>query len=73
MIENQREPATPVRITATINQTALATGISRSQLYRLAAAGKIVFRKCGRTTLVDWASMRSYLDGLPQAELRCAA
>ena len=40
-------------------------GISRSAIYRGAAAGHIVLKKLGRTTLVDSASVRDYLAALP--------
>ena len=43
----------------------LHTGFSRSALYRAAAAGEIKLLKLGRTTLVDLASVRAYLDRLP--------
>ena len=39
----------PRPISRTISQTVLQTGMSRRQLYRLAAAGKIIFRKSGRS------------------------
>jgi hypothetical protein len=46
------------------------TGLSRSAIYRLAAEGKIVLRKAGRTTLVDMASARACLADLPRAVVR---
>ena len=48
------------------------TGLSRSAIYRAASAGQIVLRKLGRTTLVDLASAREYVSGLPRAEIRPA-
>lgn len=45
-------------------------GLSRSHLYRLAAAGQIRFLKVGSRTLVDAASVRTFLQGLPQATIR---
>ncbi len=42
------------------------TGLSRSAIYRAAAAGEIKLIKLGRTTLVDLASVRAYLDRLPR-------
>ena len=40
-------------------------GISRSAIYRAASAGHVKLSKLGRTTLVDSASVLTYLDGLP--------
>jgi excisionase family DNA binding protein len=45
-------------------------GLSRSHLYRLAAAGEIRFLKVGSRTLVDAASVRTFLQGLPRATIR---
>lgn len=45
-------------------------GLSRSNLYRLAAAGQIRFLKVGSRTLVDAASVRNFLNGLPEAAIR---
>jgi hypothetical protein len=46
------------------------TGLSRSAIYRAAAEGKITLLKCGRSTLVDMASVRAFLASLPRAEIR---
>ena len=48
-------------------------GLSRSTIYRAAAAGRISLKKVGRSTLVETASMRAYLASLPAASLRRAA
>ncbi|WP_201306114.1 helix-turn-helix transcriptional regulator [Roseomonas harenae] len=42
-------------------------GISRSTVYRLAAAGQIRLIKLGRTTLVDATSVRAFLAAQPTA------
>ena len=39
---------------------------SRFQLYRLNAQGKLIFRKAGRRTLVDYPSLRQCLADLPE-------
>jgi len=44
-------------------------GISRSRLYRLAAAGQIRLLKLGSRSLVDCESVRRYIATLPPAEL----
>lgn len=41
-------------------------GLSRSAIYRAAAAGHVTLTKLGRTTLIDTASMLAFLDGLPK-------
>lgn len=45
------------------------SGLSRSALYRYAADGKLVFRKAGRTTVVDGPSLAALLAALPVADL----
>jgi excisionase family DNA binding protein len=65
--------ATTEPLTVTVPSATARTGLSRSTLYRLAAAGSIMFRKAGRTTLVDWPSLKAYVTGLPAADLRTAA
>ena len=62
------EPAEP--LTVTIPAGTARTGLSRSSLYRLASAGNIGFRKAGRTTLVDWPSLKAHVGSLPAADLR---
>jgi excisionase family DNA binding protein len=67
----------PVHATATIPaeagtiaDTRARFGIPRSTLYRLAAAGHVRMLKLGRTTLVDFASVRAFLASAPAAALR---
>jgi hypothetical protein len=45
-------------------------GLSRSNLYRLAADGRIRLVKVASRTLVDAASVRAFLASLPPAALR---
>ena len=45
-------------------------GLSRSALYRLAAAGQVRMLKIGSRTLVDAKSVRDFLETLPLIELR---
>ncbi len=67
---------TPLTATAvpaeagTIADTRVRFGIPRSTLYRLAAAGHVRMVKLGRTTLVDFASVRAFLASAPAASLR---
>ncbi len=44
-------------------------GLSRSNLYRLAASGEIRLVKAGSRTLVDAASVRTFLASLPAAQI----
>jgi excisionase family DNA binding protein len=61
--------ATPAE-TGTIADTRARFGISRSTIYRLAAVGDIRMVKVGRTTLVDFTSVRAFLAQAPAAVLR---
>jgi hypothetical protein len=45
-------------------------GISRSGIYREAAAGRIRLVKHGAATLVDIPSLRAFMAGLPAANIR---
>jgi excisionase family DNA binding protein len=51
----------PSPITYNLNDAARITGLSRSTLYRHAAAGRLRLLKCGGRTLVDAASLRALL------------
>jgi hypothetical protein len=57
-------------IAAPIARAMALSGLSRSAIYRAAGKGRIVLRKVGRTTLVDMASVRAFLAGLPVATIR---
>jgi predicted DNA-binding transcriptional regulator AlpA len=48
-------------------------GLSRSAIYRAAAQGHVTLLKMGRSTLVDAASVRSYLASLPRLMPKSAA
>lgn len=60
-------------LTVTIPTATARTGLSRSSLYRLAVAGSITFRKAGRTTLIEWPTLKAHVAALPVADLRGAA
>jgi hypothetical protein len=49
------------------------SGLSRSSLYRLASRGELTFLKAGSSVLVDFASLRSVIAGLPKANINIAA
>jgi len=46
------------------------SGLSRSGLYREAGAGRLLFRKAGRKTIVDGASLAALVASLPAATIR---
>jgi hypothetical protein len=54
-------------LTASIADTVTLSGISRSRLYELIAAGEIDARKAGSKTLVVTESVVRWLDTLPEA------
>ncbi len=45
------------------------SGFSRSELYRRAGRGEIIFLKCGKSTLVDFHSLRAVMASLPRASV----
>jgi hypothetical protein len=53
-----------------IPEAARLSGFSRSQLYLMAGRGEIVFKKCGKTTLVDYPSLKARVAALPSADIR---
>jgi excisionase family DNA binding protein len=55
----QRGPATP--LSYTLNDAAHITSLSRSTLYRHAAAGRLRLVKVGGRTLVNAASLRALI------------
>ena len=70
-------PAAPARLPATLGPELIRipealriSGISRASLYREQAAGRIVFRKYGRATLGDVASLRAFMAAMPTGTAR---
>ncbi len=53
-----------------ITEARRVSGFSRSELYRRAARGEIVFLKNGRTTLVEFQSLKATVASLPAARLK---
>jgi excisionase family DNA binding protein len=51
----------PAPLSYTLNAAAAASGLSRSTLYRHAAAGRLRLVKVGGRTLVDAASLRALI------------
>jgi hypothetical protein len=49
------------------------TGLSRAAIYRAAKIGRIRLLKLGRSTLVDMASARRFIEALPEAPIRRSA
>lgn len=46
------------------------SGLSRSEIYRRAGRGEIIILKCGRSSLVDAASLKAVVASLPRARIR---
>lgn len=67
-------PPAPIPLSArenlTVQQTVELFGISRPTLYREAAKGRVTFRKLGRSTLVEVASVRCLLASLPTGTMK---
>jgi hypothetical protein len=60
---------TEARAGFTIPGAVTWSGLSRSALYRYAAEGRLIFRKAGRTTIVDGASLAGLIANLPTAQI----
>lgn len=56
-----RETHQPMPITVRVREASRLTGIGRSKLYELIAAGEIQIVKVGRITLVPMASLTKFL------------
>jgi hypothetical protein len=56
-----------------VNEAIRISGLSRSSLYRLASRGELIFLKAGSSILVDFASLRCVIAGLPKASINIAA
>ncbi len=57
--------ATPPPEFIRVGEAVRLFGFSRASLYREHGMGRITFRKYGRTTLVDVASLRALIESLP--------
>lgn len=53
----------------TLSDAERCSGLSRVTLYRLNAEGRLVFRKAGRKTLVDYQSLARCLRSLPETRV----
>ena len=70
----QKEPGERADLLAVrLAEAQRISGLSRSDLYRRASRGEIVFLKAGARILVDMKSLRAVLAGLPRAEIHIAA
>lgn len=63
-------PPQPDPLTVRIAEAARISGFSRSEIYRRAGRGEIILLKCGKSTLVDMASLRAAVVALPHASIR---
>lgn len=64
------DPRAPEPVMGRINTARALFGVSRSWLYRQAKVTPPLFRKSGRSTLVDFEVLRMILNELPLAEIR---
>ncbi len=64
------DPDTLQPLALPVPKAVQVTGLSRSAIYRAAGEGAIVLLKVGRSTLVDMATARAFLAGLPRAAVR---
>ena len=64
MSDPLNEPLEPLAVR--IDEAERVSGLDRVTLYRLNAKGELIFRKAGRRTLVDFASLRRCLAQLPE-------
>ena len=62
--------SSPMPIAATIANVSRWTGLSRSEIYRLLARGKLKAVKSGRSTLVLMDSVVEHMASLPPATFR---
>ena len=61
---------TPDPLAVRLPEAVRISGFSRSEIYRRAGRGEIVLLKCGKSTLVDMASLRAAVTSLPRAAIR---
>jgi hypothetical protein len=59
-------------IAVRIGDAVRISGLSRSELYRRAARGEVIFLKCGSSTLVDVPSLRATVASLPRVVIHRA-
>jgi hypothetical protein len=57
-------------LTVTIPHAVKLSGLSRSEIYRQLSARRIRACKSGTRTLIVWSSLKTYVEGLPDAEFR---
>jgi excisionase family DNA binding protein len=54
----------------TIADATKVSGLGRTTLYEAIGTGKLEARKAGGRTLIPAESLRAFLNGLPQADIR---
>ena len=62
----------PEPLSFTIRDAVTATGMARSRLYQLIAAGELKALKVGRRTLLDAGALKNFLSNLPAPDIRPA-
>jgi hypothetical protein len=69
-VEPSHDPYTLQPLALPLARAVAWSGLSRSTIYRMAAQGRVRLMKCGRSTLVDAASLRAVVAALPPAAVR---
>ena len=64
------DPVCTSPLAVTIQEAVRISGLSRSELYRRLADGKVRAKKSGARTLILMESLRAHIDGLPAASFR---
>jgi predicted DNA-binding transcriptional regulator AlpA len=67
-ISDIRGPPDPIAVR--IPEAIRISGLSRSEIYRRAGRNEIVLLKCGKSTLVEYRSLRATIESLPRAPIR---
>jgi hypothetical protein len=66
------EPAPTEPLAVRLAEAVRISGFSRSDLYRRAARGEIIFRKAGGRVLVEYAGLKAAVLALPIATINVA-
>jgi excisionase family DNA binding protein len=61
-------PSIPPRLALSIEELCQSLGISRSQIYKLIAAGALQTRKVGRRTIIAMSEAHRFIDALPERD-----
>jgi hypothetical protein len=68
----QAVPGMTEPINVRMGEAIRLSGFSRSDLYRRAARGEVVFKKSGKSILIDYQSLKAAVAALPTATINVA-